>query len=636
MRLLSLRPWPDGPEIELHPRISLIVGLLPFERVEIVSTAHSIATGEVPVWDGRIEVQGVEMNFVEAAEVVGPTAECAPVVTADEIAELASAPIPATEPTKPTSADANVADMREHLAEIADELKGAEKLRAEMQGRVASSKANIRPGVFDDLANADGSLKRAADLADRPDQWTGTSDPAARLERISGMLSETESHLVGLPSGDRVQLATAVAALRVALGAGDVPLPDAVALSERLVVLKERWADILAQFRSLGFDQDGATARLEAARAALRVAEQAATPRKVSAEELSEIEQLHDVCLEYRDKVDGGLRRGAARKKLEGAESELDQVLESIGYTTWSQFRMGNGMVRVTDEVLRSFEVARAELDATELEWAELRTMLETDPYLVEIEGEMSSVDRDAVTLLGLDPGGTNTSDRTERLLKALAGVMIDASSASINEGDAEEQLRAALKACGTTAHNEISSNRALLALGDSWLAVLRESEPARLLLTRLRDRLGIETEALENLGDTSRLDRLDTQRHEVEEVEDRVVGSTAAMREMVQAKIELHVLAATELRMAEDHDAGVDYLERSAMSESTTLGPDSDSGLPIIVMFGNARTTLLEPLLELSRRVQIIVVGDGESLVEWADRLGPDSAGVIDRGVLV
>jgi len=636
MRLLSLCPWPDGPEIDLHPRISLIVGLLPFERVELVSTAHSIATGEVPVWEGRLEVQGVEMNFVEAAEVFGPRAECAPVVTADEIAELASATMPAAVPTMPASEDNDMADMRQHLAEIAAELKGAEKLRAEMQGRVASAKANIKPGVFDDLANADGSLKRAADLADRPDQWTGTSDPVARLERISGVLSETERCLAGLPSGDRVQLATAVAALRVALSAGDVPLPDGVALSEHLVVLKERWADILAQFRSLGFDQDGATARLEAARAALRVAEQAATPRKVSAEELSDIERLHDVCLEYRDKVGGGIRRGSARKKLEGAESELDQVLESIGYTTWSQFRMGNGMVRVTDDVLRSFEVARAELDATELEWAELRTMLETDPYLVKIEAEMSSVDRDAVALLGSDPGGTNTSDRTERLLKALAGVMIDASSASIDEGDAEGPLRVALEACGTTAHNGISSNRALLALGESWLSVLRESEPARLLLARLRDRLGVEMEALENLGDTSRMDRLDAQRHEAEEVEDRVVGSMVAMSDMVQAKIELHVLAATELRMAEDHDAGVDYLERSAMSESTALGPDSDSGLPIIVMFGNARTTLLEPLVDLSRRVQVVVVGDGEALVAWADRLGPDSTRVIDRGVLV
>jgi len=136
--------------------------------------------------------------------------------------------------------------------------------------------------------------------------------------------------------------------------------------------------------------------------------------------------------------------------------------------------------------------------------------------------------------------------------------------------------------------------------------------------------------------GNTSRLDRLNAQRHEVEEVEDRVVGSMVAMSEMVQAKIELHVLAATELRMAEDHDAGVDYLERSALSEKTTSGPDSDSSLPIIVMFANVGIALLEPLLELSRRVQVIVVGDGEALVEWADRLGPDSVEVIDRGVLV
>jgi len=336
MRLLSLRPWPDGPEIDLHPRISLIVGLLPFERVELVSTAHSIATGEVPVWEGRLEVHGVEMDFVESADVLGPMAECAPVVTAEEIAELASAAIPAVEPTKPAGAEQDMADMREHLAEIADELKVAEKLRAEMQGRVASAKANMRSGVFDELADADGSLKRAADLAGRPDPWTGTSDPAARLERISGMLPETKRCLGGLPVGDRSQLATAVAALRVAIGKGDVPLPDAAGLSEQLVVLKERWADVLAQFRSLGFDQDGATARLDSARAALRVAEQAATPRKVSAEESSEIERLHDECLEYWGQ---GRRRATTRRSP--AKGLKAPNLSSIRSSSRSATRLG-------------------------------------------------------------------------------------------------------------------------------------------------------------------------------------------------------------------------------------------------------------------------------------------------------
>jgi len=641
MRLVNLRPWPDGPEIELHPRITLIVGLLPFERVELVSTAHSIAIGEVPVWDGCLEVEGVQMSFVESAEVLGPQAECAPVVTTDEIANLAGHPSLHGQPSEPRTEGDPMSVIREHLAEIADELSGAAKLRSEMQGRLASANANVDPQVFDELSRADGILKRSADLANRPDQWTGAADPAARLERISQMLALAESKLAELPVGDRVELARATAVLRVALSTGDMPLPEAVGLGERLNVLEERWADIVAQFRSLGFDRDGATARLESAQAALRAAEQAATPREVTSEETSEVERLHELCLEFHDKVDGGIRRGSARRRLDVAQSELDRVLDSIGYTTWSQFRMGNGMVTVTDEALKAFAIARAELDATELEWAELRTMLETDPALVEIEEEISSVRRAAVHLLGQDPGGTNLSNRGSRLSKALAGVLVDAASSSIDVDDAEQQLQAALMACGTSAHTRISSKRGLLALGESWLSVLRSSDPARLLLARLRDRLRAETDALEHLGNTSRLDRLDAQRRAVAEVENRVMSSIESMLDVVHARIELHVLATTELAMAEEHDAGVELLEKSdSSSAQMTAGSisraDRDPELPIVVIFGNDDTSLLDPLVALSERLQIIVVGDGEALIAWAGRVGPEGASVVDRGVLV
>lgn len=632
MRLVSLRPWPDGPDIEMHPRITVIVGLLPFERVELVSTAHSIATAEVPVWHGVLELDGTRMTLVEHAEVCGPRAECAPVITAEEVAGLIVRPSEMGQPQTGGIDEDSISRVRERLAQITDDLSGAEELRAEMQGRIATASANFDLQVFDELSRVDGILKRAADQADRPDPWTGVDDPAARLKRVSDLLHMVERKLVDLPLGDRVELARCCASLSVAIGTGDMPLPEAVGLREKLIVLQEKWSDIVAQFRSLGFDQDGATARLESARAAFRTAEQAATPREVTPEEVAEIERLHDICLELQDKAAGGLRRGSARKRLAEAQAELDRILSEIGHTTWSQFRMGNAMAKVTDEALRAFEVARAELDATELEWAELRAMLETDPALVKIESEMVAANGDAVRLLGRDPGGSDLSSRSTRLSKALAGVLLDASSSSIDLNEAEQALRELLTACGTWAHTSIRSRRGLLALGESWLGVLRAADPARLLLSRLQARLEAEVDALERLGATSRTDRLDQLRRDVTEIEDRMVPSLEAVCDIVHGRVELHDLAASELNMAEEHDAGVEFLEDPRLSPA---GND-DSGLPMVVMFGDDDTTVLEPLIALSDRSQIVVVGEGEALREWAGRVGPDGASVIDRGVLV
>jgi len=641
MRLVSLRPWLDGPEIRLHPRISVIVGLLPFERVELVSTAHSIAIGEAPVWNGILEVRGIEMSFVESAEILGPQADSAPVITTAEVADLAAEISGSTSVALNPDDDDPVSAIRDELAEIANKLSGVAGLRSGTQDRLTSANANFDAHAFDDLARVDGALKRAADLAERPDPWTGVGDPAARVERIRDMIEPIEIKFSELPEGSRADLAEAVALLRVALGTRDVPLPEAVCLGEKWMTLEEKRVDIVAQFRSLGFDQDGAMARLESARAALRAAEQAATPREVTKEETAEIERIHDLCLECQEKAGGGIRRGAARKRLEQAHAELNLLLESIGYTTWSQFRMGNGMAMVTPEALSEFGVARAELDSTEIEWAELRTMLESDPALLEIEHEMSVLHDAAVRLLGDDPGGSDSGKRNSRLTKALSGVLVDAASSSINGDDAEKSLRVALTACGASAHIGINSRRGLLALGDSWLSVLRASDPARLFLTRMHSRLEVELTALKSLGDTSRVDRLEAQRSEVTEAEDHVLKSIDAMCEAIHARIELHVLAATELSMAETHDAMVEVLETSEphVDEVGTGSADTSAGdpkLPIVVMADGSDISLLDPLIELSGLRQIIVVGDGAALAEWAGCVGAESASVIDRDVLV
>jgi len=107
----------------------------------------------------------------------------------------------------------------------------------------------------------------------------------------------------------------------------------------------------------------------------------------------------------------------------------------------------------------------------------------------------------------------------------------------------------------------------------------------------------------------------------------------------LVDAQLELHVLATTELAMAEEHDAKVELLERAGSSDAgigrlVVVGPGGP--LPILVLADGHPPSRLDPLLSLEEDVQVVIVGGGDAVVRWARLLGPDRAGVVDRSVLV
>ncbi len=615
----------------------MIVGLLPLERVELVSTAHSLALGEEPQWDGVVEVAGVEIAFAEVADVIGHTADAAPIMTAAEIPEVMAyaAAVSRVDPTGPDPLDG----MRRTLNDIADELSVAHRLRAEMNARVASARANVDSDAFDRLDRTDNELRRAADQAGRPDPWTGVSDVDERTVHLEKVISDLDEYLSNLPSGDRVGLAADAATAKVALSEGDAHLPRAARLLETWRVHESRRRSIVARFRSLGIDRDGALARLESVRAALCAAEESATPREITDEEAAEIERVHDCYQDHRERVSASLRKGVARRRMHEAQTELTAILESLGYATWSQFRLGNAMVQVSEESLRSYEVTRTELDAAELEWAELTTRLETDAELREIDAAMIELRVEVARLLGTDPLQPADPAGDRRLRKALADVMIDASSSPLDPDETTARLRLTLSECGPSGHHELESRRGVLALAESWLAVLRDADAARLRLIHDRHRATVELEALRAPENATRVDHLDDQRRAVRDAEMAVKDSVAAMRALVEARIELHVLAATELAMAEDHDAKAVIIDRAEQTRLAVRSAGSGAAggpLPIVILAGGEEPSCLDPLLTLPDDVQVIIVGDGDPMLRWAHSVGSDRASVVDRGVLV
>ena len=63
MRFIELSPDPAREGFALPRRLAVLRGLEPFERVQIVGLAHSVAMGDIGEWAGRVEVHGVRMDL---------------------------------------------------------------------------------------------------------------------------------------------------------------------------------------------------------------------------------------------------------------------------------------------------------------------------------------------------------------------------------------------------------------------------------------------------------------------------------------------------------------------------------------------------------------------------------------------
>ncbi|MEO0495677.1 MAG: hypothetical protein AAF081_19895, partial [Actinomycetota bacterium] len=173
MRFLELRPDGVDAGFRLHPRVTLLAGLDPAERVALVGFVHSIAAGETFDWGGTVDVHGVETDLEAMLELVGETADAALIVEATSLAAIDDQPEVTEESRDHAAALAEVRALEDAIAGLAEELGAAGAVRREMTLRLESAQQRRDPSTGGRLDRVDGDLSRAARLADRPDPWTG-------------------------------------------------------------------------------------------------------------------------------------------------------------------------------------------------------------------------------------------------------------------------------------------------------------------------------------------------------------------------------------------------------------------------------------------------------------------------------
>ena len=658
MRFLELRADEGIEPLRLHPRLTLVRGLDPAARVALVGFLHSVATGDAFGWEGTVEVHGVQMSLASALDLAGHTSDAAQIIEASTLIDAARAEGVSGTDEAVAHAESLAAceQLEAEATALAEELSGAGMLRSDMTTRLSSAVARLDPDTGRELDRADGELGRAARLADRPDPWTGMAEPEARVAALESFIESLDIQLGELPSGDRAALAAALGTARVSISVGDVPCPESGALVEAWLSLHQRLGGLESRIEATGGGTEAVAARLDAARSAARAAEDAAVPRSVQADETSRLEALHDRVLEMEAKAGRSIRRGTARKDFEEAQRDLNEALDEIGYPTWAAFRMGNGLASVSQAKLDEYERAREELESAEIEWAELMARLERETDLQSVLNAIDTALDHAVTLLGFDPYADATNDDPDLLADALRARTIDAGSLPVDREDAFTHLRGVLEETGCYGHTDVSSEPGLVALAETWLRVLESADAAAVRILRDRERAAAELKELILLGAGSRVDRLDRERSAVHDAEAAVAVHREALLDVSRARIELHMLLATELAVAEEHDAKLELLEGARVLEriarhrldSVAGGPSGIGAvaaavprgvagpIPLVVLMGDAPLSALDDVLQLPEDVQILVLGDTDGMAEWTAALPQELAHFIEGGAVV
>lgn len=643
MRFLELRPDGVGPSFGLDPRLTLLRGLDPADRVALVGFVHSVAAGETFDWEGTVEVHGVQMTLTDMLDLVGPTADAAAIVEATTLAAPRSDERVRPEQLALTEAQARRAELETEVSDLAEELGAAGGLRRDMKARLAAADGAVDRRAGASLDRADGELSRAARALGRLDPWTGTSAPQERIQALDAMIVELDRQLASLPSGDRAELASAAATCRLVLADGPVPDPEAVALAEAWLSLHQRLEGLESRVESTGGGTEAVAARLDAARAAARAAEDAAVPRSISEDEVAQLESLHERVVALEGKTGRAMRRGAAKRGFEEAQADLISALDAVGYPSWAAFRMGNGMAPVRPDLLHEYETAQADLVAAEMEWAELMTRLEQDADLQSVLNAIEAALEHGVHLLGQDPYQLGDSDDPEILADALRARTIDARSVHVDRELSFARLHAALQASGAAGLDGLRGELGLIGLAETWLRVLAAADSAAVRALRDRERASAEIHELRAMDSDRGTDGLERERNEVLQAEEAVGTLRARLFEVTGIQLELHMLAATELGLAEQHDAKAGQLEAAIETErhagATALAvnapaagiadvaariPRGDAGpVPLVVLMGDAPADVLDAVVGLPADVQIIVVGGDAATEAVVTRLG-------------
>ena len=162
-----------------------------------------------------------------------------------------------------------------------------------------------------------------------------------------------------------------------------VPVPEAQALADEIARRRGAAAGRPGHDRRRRRPRRGRT-RLDDARHALLVAEQAVRNPELDRGMVDRLEQAHAELLDAIDKADSRFGGARAQQRVEALRIAEHAILDEMGFTSYSDYMMGYSLLHVDPEKEAALDAARAELASAEDAWHALEA--ETDAELARAE----------------------------------------------------------------------------------------------------------------------------------------------------------------------------------------------------------------------------------------------------------
>jgi len=372
-------------------------------------------------------------------------------------------------------------------------------------------------------------------------------DIDAQLERLFMARRDIEASLLALEAFDPYPLEVALAQMEDEEIGGFIPSADAQALAEQWVELAERIEAEPANTSDPAAIGD-ARRKLDEARAALFEAERAARAPDISEEDSAAVERAHEAVLASHDKVHKRFAGGRSRDRFEDARQQEQEILDRLGYLSYTDFVMGSSSRNLDASKERALEGARTQLAVAEHHLSDLETGVDEELARAELRHQQKVLRVRAIELLGHDPG--------DEILWELRQLRVPSDAASGREA----RLREALTAQGVALEGEDVDRGTLVEL-------------ARMLLdehlSRVEQRARLERELADNTSELTSVQAMATERamaqadsaerqHRLEELLDEARSTVR----QCEARVEQHTQA--EIEVARSRVA----LEQAAVEE--------------------------------------------------------------------
>jgi hypothetical protein len=476
---LELHIGPGGSILEFHPNVTVVNGLSPAARDEVIRAVTALPAGGDPGLTGLVEAHGVLFDLTrETLELFGLGSTIDVLVRSEDLpgqngrgGEPTVVPTAAAAP--PTAgAEAPPADSPE-LARARRELDDANEAfsvleeahgRAERQCGVASETRQKIMNALDNARRERDQARARVDGADGALSGPGgverDAELRSRIDQLTAARDELASALDELTERDPRPIEVLVDEYHKPPSSNMVPSPEAGALADEFVDLQAKLADLESRREAEGRGTESTMRQLDEAREALANAERSVAKPEMSPDDIAELEAAHEAVLEAEKKASGRLGRKSGQKLLDDASEAEQRILDRVGFPTWSSYVMGSTLLNIDPIAEQALERARDDMALAEAAWEELTHQLEHDPEYSELLDRLEAVYLIAFDILG----GNDEGDLEYRLREVMVA------EEEVPKEDVVEALRYQLSLVGVDVDDR-ALPEVVVRTAEDWLA---------------------------------------------------------------------------------------------------------------------------------------------------------------------